>query len=192
MAREAVFNARKAAQVIAYFAWKAPGKRLNVVKAVKLVYLADRTSISCFGFPILDGDDHVSMPHGPVNSTTYRFINGEREDLGWSEFLQDRENHEVAAKADAADSGWDELSDADLQCLDKVWKDFGHMNQWDLVAWTHEKKNVPEWEDPEGSSSSIPMSRILTMLKIENAEEQEAALIEMRHFDKVFKSIGKK
>jgi len=75
----ASYNARKAAQVIAYLAMKAGHARLPVLKAVKLVYLADRESLSRFGFPLLE-EPQVSMPHGPVNSTTYSHINGE-EDL---------------------------------------------------------------------------------------------------------------
>ena len=73
------FNARKAAQVVAYLANKAPNGRLNILKAIKLVYLADRESLRQSGFPILD-DDRFSMPHGPVNSTTLRLANGELED----------------------------------------------------------------------------------------------------------------
>ncbi len=45
------FNARKAAQVVAYLANKTPQKRLNIVKAMKLVYLADRDSFQHYGFP---------------------------------------------------------------------------------------------------------------------------------------------
>ena len=89
------FNARKAAQVVAYLANKAPNGRLNILKAIKLVYLADRESLRQSGFPILD-DDRFSMPHGPVNSTTLRLANGELEDASWSEIIADRSNHELS------------------------------------------------------------------------------------------------
>ncbi len=49
-----MYNPVKAAQVIAYLAYKEPGKTLDVLKAIKLVYLADRESITQFGAPILD------------------------------------------------------------------------------------------------------------------------------------------
>jgi uncharacterized phage-associated protein len=167
------YNARKAAQVVAYLAAKTRTKRLNVVKAVKLVYLADRESIVRYGFPILD-DERVSMPHGPVNSTTYSFINGEIEDEGWSEFLVDQENHEISVKDFTEECDWDELSDADIACLDAVWKEFGAWDQWALVKWTHDPRNIPEWEDPNGSSFSIPLSRIYSALNIHNGAEQAA------------------
>jgi uncharacterized phage-associated protein len=170
------YNARKAAQVIAYLASKTSNGRLNVVKAVKLVYLADRESMARHGFPILD-EDRVSMPLGPVNSTTYSLINGEEEDGDWSKFLRDRANHELSVKPAAKDCNWDELSDADIAVLDKIWKKFGRMSQWELVKWTHDPNNIPEWEDPNGSSSIIPLSRIFKVMRIDNAAEQ-AALVD--------------
>ena len=182
------YNPRKAAQVIAYFASKTADLRLHLVKAVKLVYLADRESLKRFGFPILD-EDRYSMPKGPVNSTTYRYINGEYEDSSWSGILEDRANHMIAVKPDSRTSDLDELSDADIECLEEVWTQFGAMSPWELVAWTHERKNVPEWEDPDGSSSLIPLERIMTMLKIEEADQQASLVDQHRKIDRIFASL---
>ena len=184
------FNARKAAQVIAYFASKSPNKRLHVVKAIKLVYLADRESIARYGFPILD-EDRVSMPHGPVNSTTYSHVNGEYdlEASGWSAFLRDRANHEVSIKPSVSVTDCDELSDADIECLEAVWLKFGGMNQWELRDWTHRRANVPEWENPHGSSKTIPLVRIMSALGVENADEQAEIADEQTHIDEIFRSL---
>ncbi|APH54813.1 Hypothetical protein GbCGDNIH9_8581 [Granulibacter bethesdensis] len=173
-----MYNPVKAAQVIAYLACKAQSKTLDVLKAIKLVYLADRESIMRFGAPILD-ERRVWMPHGPVNSQTYSHINGEHDldACGWSDYLEDRANHQIAVKEGVSDDDLDELSEADIQCLDAVWDKFGHMGKWTLRDWTHEKVNVPEWEDPQGSSTPIPLERIMTMVGIENAAAQ-AALVE--------------
>jgi uncharacterized phage-associated protein len=184
------YNARKAAQVIAYFASKSPTKRLHIVNAVKLVYLADRESISRYGFPIID-EDRVSMPRGPVNSTTYRYINGECEDPEWSEILRDRSNHMLSLKPNAPIRDWDELSDADIECLNAVWDKFGSMDRWDLVEWTHQRKNVPEWEDPNGSSSLIPLQRIMTMLELEDADKQADLVDQHRRLERIFASLRK-
>lgn len=186
MTISAGFNPRKAAQVIAYFAKREPGKRLNIVKAIKLVYLADRDSIANFGFPILD-EDWVSMKLGPVNSTTYRFVNGEMEDSSWSEFLRDRANHSISMVPGADIHDWDELSDADIECLERVWKEFGHMDRFVLAQWTHD--NIPEWEDPGNSSYLIPVSRILRMLEIENADEHKSLIEDQRKIARVFETI---
>lgn len=185
------YDPKKAAQLIARFIQKSGASQLNVLKAVKLVYLADRESIGRFGFPILD-ETRVSMPHGPVNSTTYSHINGEYDlaACGWSDYLEDKEHHQIAL-ADPAmtDEDLDELSDADLECVDAVWARFGGMNQWDLRDWTHDPKNVPEWEDPNGGSNPIPMIRIMTALGVENAKEMAEAVYDQRGIDRVFAAV---
>lgn len=187
------FNARKAAQVIAYLASKSHEKRLHVVKAIKLVYLADRESIAKFGFPILD-EDRVSMPHGPVNSTTYSHACGEYDlaASGWSDFLRDRSNHQISVKHGLTTEDFDELSDADLACLDRVWRRFGSMGPWELRDWTHKRTNIPEWEDPHGSSRSIPLVRIMSILGIESPDEQAEIAEEQRRIDSLFRSLAAK
>jgi uncharacterized phage-associated protein len=182
------YNVRKAAQVVAYLANKSPQKRLNVLKAVKLVYLADRESMSRFGFPILD-EDRVSMPWGPVNSTTYRYVNGEFESEDWKEFLRDRSNHLLSVTQAATESDWDEMSDADVSCLDHVWAEFGHMDRFELAEWTHDAKNIPEWEDPDGGSFLIPIRRVLKMLAVENAEEHGELIEEQRRISRLLETI---
>jgi uncharacterized phage-associated protein len=182
------FNARKAAQVVAYLASKTPNKRLNVVKAVKLVYLADRESLARHGFPIID-DDRVSMPLGPVNSTTYRYVKSERESDDWSCFLKKRIDHEIALEDGVSEEDLDELSDADIACLDAVFERFGSMHWKKIVEWAHNQNNIPEWRDPNGSSAIIPVRRILDALGVENANEQANAIEDHRAIDRLFASI---
>lgn len=182
------YNPRKAAQAIAYLAMKDRGC-LPVLKAVKLVYLADRESLSRFGFPILE-ETHVSMPHGPVNSTTYSHINGEvRDDGGWGDFLRDREDHTVSVAEGITDDDLDELSDADMACLDAVWDTFGEMDRWTLRDWTHDRDNIPEWEDPEGSSRPIPLERMLSYLNIPDPDAQANVIREHREIDRLFSTL---
>ncbi len=166
------YQPRKAAQLIAYLILKCGKQSLNVLKAVKLVYLVDRESIKNFGFPVLD-EKRCSMPHGPVNSQTYSYIAGDYDpdECGWSEFLQDCANYNIAlARPEISSVDLDELSDADIECANAVWERFGHMNQWQLRDWTHDPRNVPEWEDPNGSSTEIPLRRILNAVGVKNAE----------------------
>jgi uncharacterized phage-associated protein len=183
------YEPKKAAQLIAYLIMKAGGDSLNILKAVKLVYLVDRQSIRRFGFPILD-EKRCSMPHGPVNSVTYEYMNGmyDPDEAGWSEFLRDRENHNIAlAKADLSPDDLDELSDADVQCADAVWQEFGHMTQWELRDWTHDPRNIPEWEDPNGGSTVIPLQRILNAVGVQNAEDFVKEVEGMRRVDEAFR-----
>ncbi|TNC98623.1 MAG: hypothetical protein FD119_94 [Stygiobacter sp.] len=183
------YSPRKAAQVIALLALRAGGG-LDVLKAVKLVYLADRESMARHGFPILD-ELHVSMKHGPVNSTTYSHINGEvdLDGCGWTEFVLARENHMVAVAEGVAEDGLDELSEADVDCLDAVWRRFGAMDKWKLVDWTHDRENLPEWEDPNGSSKPIPLERTLGYLGVAHPDDQAETIREYRRIDSLFASL---
>lgn len=164
------FNVRKAAQVVAFFA-RAQGGSINVLKLVKLVYLADRENLNRYEFPILN-DQLVSMQHGPVNSATFDCINGSaQDDADWDEFVNDRARHMVGVARAFDDDDLDELSEAELETLQHVWGEFGHMGKWEIRDWTH--KHVPEWEDPNGSSYVIPYGRIFKYLGKDDPDELE-------------------
>jgi uncharacterized phage-associated protein len=183
------YNARKAAQVIAYFASKTDSKRIDILKVIKLVYLADRESIKTYGFPILD-EIRVSMPHGPVNSLTYAHIQGEYDltESGWSQYLCDRSNHQVSISENAP-SDWDELSDADIRCLDVVWSRFGHLDKWQIRDWTHSPSNIPEWEDAYGSSLPIPIERIMRAVGVEFGSEYAETIRSFEESDRSFRDM---
>lgn len=155
------FNARKAAQVVAFFADKEGGK-INVLKLAKLVYLADRAFMAEYDSPILH-DQLVSMEHGPVNSITLNLINGLVESADWDAFVTDRERHDVGAARAIEPGILDELSEAELEVLNAVWARFGHMDPYAIRDYTHEY--CPEWEDPEGSSAPIPYERVFKFLE---------------------------
>jgi uncharacterized phage-associated protein len=169
------FKTRKAAQIAAFFARKEGGS-INLLKLVKLIYLANRRAMERYDYPLFD-DYLYSMDHGPVNSTVYDYINGARQDAeDWEEFVTSRSGHNVGLRPKArTNSGIDELSDADLGVLNKIWDRFGEMDQWELVKYTH--RNCPEWENPHGTSVSIPYERVFKMLgkkhSIELAEQIE-------------------
>lgn len=165
-----MYNSAKAAQIIAYFALKVPERAINILKVIKLVYIADREALKLYGIPMLD-ERRASLPQGPVNSCTYDHAKGEVEDQEWSAVLDDRANHMIGVKDGISFDDLDELSDAEIETLDNIWNKFGGMNQWQLVDWTHRSENIPEWEDPHGSSNLIPLERIIRAVGIENAGE---------------------
>ncbi len=176
------YNPRKASQTVAFFALKTAARRINVLKAIKLVYLADRENIASYGFPIQD-ERRVSMKHGPVNSYTYDYIQGEvwpQQDCGWSDFLADRSHHNVGLASDQITlDDLDELSDAEIATLEAVWEKFGAMTQWDLVEHTHDKANVPEWEDPNETgqnSRTIAFEDMLAAIGVPSYAEHAAEI----------------
>ncbi len=150
------FNAKKAAQVAHFFCRKEGGE-IDVLKLVKLIYLADRQHMAQHGFPIIN-DRFVSMPHGPVNSITLNHIGGNIQSEIWSEYISDRANYKVAARRKDKDESLGELSAAELESMKQVWAQFGKFDKWQLRDWTHD--NCPEWEDPNGSSEGLPHERV--------------------------------
>lgn len=177
----------KAAQTIAFFALQE-GSAINVLKVVKLVYLADRESIKRRGHPI-QHEKRVSMPHGPVNSTTLDYLNGAfRDDGGWSHYLRDRANNMVGLANRTLDTDdLDELSDAELAILSDIWKDFGEMDRFDLADWTHD--HIAEWQDPNGSSVPIPLDRIMTAVGVKNPIERARAVESLDYASSVLASL---
>lgn len=156
MAFSNLFDVRRTAQAAAFLLHRAGGT-LYLIKLIKLLYLAERESLKRFGEPIT-GDSLVSMPHGPVLSQTLDLINGAVESPPWDDLISDRAGRLIALRDPNAVTDPTrellELSESDVEVLDAVWAQFGAMDRWDLVRYTHSQA-IPEWEDPEGSSTPI-------------------------------------
>lgn len=171
------YNEKIAAQVAAYFIDREGGL-LNIMKLVKLMYLAERESLRQYGEPIV-GDILVSMPYGPVMSTTLNHINGSIPSIhdGWDDWISDRESHNVSVKGQFNLDNLFELSEADVMILDITYKTYGDYDQFQLCNHTHE--HCGEWENPRGSSSDIPYDRLLKNV----GYSSEAALQISRRID---------
>jgi uncharacterized phage-associated protein len=167
------YNPAKAAQTIAYFAMREGGA-ISVLKAIKLVYLADRESTRLRGHPI-QSEDRFSLPHGPVNSTTLDHLNGAyRENQAiWQGVLQARAGNTVGiADCNLTEESLDFLSEREVSILDSIWKQVGDMDRFDLADWTHDYENVPEWQNPNGSRLSIPLERMMAAVGLERPIER--------------------
>lgn len=185
------FNERKAAQMAAFFLQKS--SRLEVLKLMKLLYLADRLAMDLYDTPI-SGDRMVSMPHGPVLSQTLDLMNGSRPDpdQGWQSWISDREAYQVGLAPERTQSTSEDLtalSDAEIDVLGKVWAEFGHVGKYHLVDYTHDC--CAEWKDPHGSSSPITYEDIFLALGRDAVSAREAAeLLESQDtVDRLFASL---
>ncbi len=137
---------------------------INVMKGIKLMYLADRESMRKYGEPI-SHDHMVAMNNGPVLSQTLNLINGDVAPAvaaEWDSWITDRENHNISVSREFSRADLDELSNADLEILSAVWSEFGHLNQWQLSEYTHE--HCPEWRHPNGSCLPIDQAALLRQL----------------------------
>ncbi|SFL76329.1 Panacea domain-containing protein [Rugamonas rubra] len=182
-----MFKERKAAQMAAALLSKAGGS-LNVLKLTKLLYLVEREAMKLHGFQISD-DNMVSMPKGPVLSQTLDLTNGARESPAWEHFVEDRESHEVRLKRAVSRADLSGISDAELEVLDAVWREFGNKDQWQLVEFTHDQ--CGEWEDPDGSSLPIPPKRVFLALgkSAAQADLLDKELRAQKHFDALLQDM---
>ncbi len=134
------------------------GGTMNVLKLIKLMYLADRTALVKHGRPITY-DSFYSLPHGPVLSLTLSRLNDQPdpdEPSYWHQYISERKDHEVRLTSDAPN---DQLSDAEEAIIDAVDQKFGALDQYQLRDWCH--THLPEWRDPQGSSMPIPIRDVL-------------------------------
>lgn len=188
-----LFNERKAAQAAAYLLYKADGT-LALIKLMKLMYLAERLSLKQYGETIT-GDAFVSMPHGPVLSMTYEHMKGAlpSQHGGWETWIADRADNTLslqdASMIRSPEQDLLALSEADLECLEETWTEYGHYDKWKLRNMTHNGL-CPEWEDPGGSSKPIPMKKLLRVLGYsdEAASQIIARDDEQRHIEALFQS----
>ena len=89
------YSEKRAAQTAAFFISRAGGT-IELLKLMKLMYLAERESLVKYGEPIT-GDVLVSMKHGPVLSNTLDHINGfiDSEEGGWESWISARAGHQL-------------------------------------------------------------------------------------------------
>ncbi|HVZ17446.1 MAG TPA: Panacea domain-containing protein, partial [Terriglobales bacterium] len=162
----------KATQAAAYFL-KLRGGQIHYIKLIKLLYLADREALLRWGVPITT-DRHVSMDNGPVTSRILNLITDDRPKPIWEKYISaPLGDYEVRLLQEAPT---DRLSRAEEKLMDEIFKEYGHLNRWDLIHNVMHK--LPEWHNPNGSSLPISFREIL-QAEGENEEEIRAILREL-------------
>ncbi|MBL4630264.1 MAG: SocA family protein [Paraglaciecola sp.] len=154
-----MFSENLVTQMAAYFLRKETHP-MKYIKLLKLLYLAEREAMAKWGQSI-SGDRFVSMPQGPVLSQTYDLIKGSSSDSGsiWEVTIKGEANYKVAVESDLDEDFFDELSKAETNLLDDIYKKFGGFTGFELVTYTHD--HCQEWSDPNGSSYPIKPKAIL-------------------------------
>lgn len=172
------YDETKATELAAYFLKKSDGD-MFLLKLMKLLYIADRESMRDRARPITF-DHYVSMDNGPVLSRTLNIMNGMVQDTGaWATMIAPRNSHKVSI-VDNSEVTFDDLSEAELQIADRVYKEYGHIPRFRLADLTH---SFAEWQDPHGSSIPIRYEDVLQAVGyqpdeipfiMQNMKEQQA------------------
>jgi uncharacterized phage-associated protein len=141
---------------------KKNNHRLNYIKLIKELYLADKVSLRATNQTIT-GDTYVSMKNGPVLSGLYYLIKGKYKDtniqLLWdSRFSTD--GRDLLAAVDRIPER--KLSRFEKETLDSIDNEFHSMSYRQMIDYVHDPAVCPEWKDPGPSAKSIRMEDILS------------------------------
>jgi uncharacterized phage-associated protein len=154
-----VFSGERATQAAACVLKRFQHPRLTRGKLIKLLYLADRRSISERGFPIT-GDSAFAIQDGPILTEIYDLIKGKSKkpkfQKTWSTFLESK-GASVVLKGDPGNG---KLSQDDVQMLASIVSEFGGMSFKQLTAYTH---NLEEYKRSyqKDTSTKIPLDTIV-------------------------------
>jgi uncharacterized phage-associated protein len=149
---------RKLVQVLAYVANKSNGNEINKLKAIKLVWAADRYHLRKYG-RLVSGDEYYALKYGPVASQIKDIA---EEDSFLPEtyvkyskqFIHpDAQKLKISAKQEADK---DFLSATDIEALDFAWENFSKYTGFQLAKLSHE---YPEWKKFEDLIESGELSR---------------------------------
>jgi uncharacterized phage-associated protein len=139
---------RKSTQALNYFAHKAasgaPIRKLNKMKALKLLFFADRYHVRKYGRPV-SNCAYFAMKHGPVASEAKNVAEESPRLDSHSRsyarrFIRRNDSYHFSSVGNVDQSV---LSKTDCEALDFAWQTFGHYSEFRLRDITH---HYPEWK----------------------------------------------
>lgn len=152
------FDSQKAIQAVAFLLKQRHETNCsdNYMRVLKLLYFAERESLSETGRPIT-GDSFVAMKNGPtlshlLDSVNQRGVNNKE----WDKYIL-REGYNIRL---IQDPGNGKLCRYEIDLLKKICEEYREKSEWDIVEESHK---LPEWQknNPGESSKAIPLSDLL-------------------------------
>jgi uncharacterized phage-associated protein len=180
-------NLAKAVEAAAELLRAESGGRMDYIRLLKLLYLADRESLRRFGKPITY-DRYVAMKFGPVLSEVYDLIKGQHVDAPlWSKVIKTDRYSVVLEEAEAPRN--EHLSRAEIAILHSLSTKYRDVDNWSLVDQLH--ADCKEWDRnaPEGNGARpIEIKHVLEALGFDDAESSEIidSLAEEAALDRFF------
>jgi len=168
------FDSRRAAEAASRFTELAGGS-IDIVRLMKLLYLAERRSLELHRRPMF-GDRYVSMKHGPVVSHSYNLLKSgpdakaeersEDVDLWAAHFIRD--GYMVRLQQRVAPAT---LSRADIEVINAVHDEWRSTDTWAMVEKLH--ASLKEWRNPGKTSTAIAVEDICAALRLKDNEVQD-------------------
>ncbi len=134
---------KKATQALNLLARKKDGK-INKMKAIKLIFLADRLHLRKYGRPII-GDMYWAMKLGPVGSLTKNVAelsSISADVLAYAKKYIKPTDEQKQTFISLKPEDLSVFSKTDLECLEAVYETFSDKDQFELADITH---TYPEW-----------------------------------------------
>jgi uncharacterized phage-associated protein len=150
------FNFRRALQAAAFLLRQTPGSRMNYMRLLKLLYVAERECLQ-ESSRVLLGGPVLAMERGPVLEEVYELIRGQHPDAPeWTKHFHTEHYHLVMHD----DPGIGAITPFFARKLTEVAERYQEMDEWAMVDLTHQ---FPEWQknNPGKSSRPIPLHDIL-------------------------------
>ena len=174
------FKERKTTQVAALLAQNC-GEEIDLYKLVKLIYLIDRKALKRWGRSVTF-DRPYNFPFGPTPSATYDMVRHPSKGRYWSSSFAAPQHNVI--RLISPDTGVDELSQAEIDLVQEVFREFGHKSFGELRSYVHA---LPEFRDPGESSEPIGWDTLLRAVgwKGEDLEEIKRELEASAKFEKL-------
>jgi uncharacterized phage-associated protein len=150
---------KKATQALNFLARKKDGNTINKMKAIKLIYLADRLHLRKYGRPVT-GDIYWAMKLGPVGSKTKRAAELDLPEniLSYTKKYIKPTDDKKHSLISIKEPDLNVFSKTDIECLEKVYDTFSDRDQFELAELTHK---YPEWPKYEKELKSGKKKRVL-------------------------------
>lgn len=152
------FDYKKATQALNYLAIQEGGQ-INKMKAIKLIWLAERYHLRKYGRAIVN-DQYWAMSFGPVGSSVKDIADGSsflaNEEREYSEaYIANADKYTVVSITNPEIRVF---SKTDIEALDAAYKCYGSLDQFALAKLSHD---YPEWKKFEDRLEAKISSREL-------------------------------
>ncbi len=160
------FKHPKAMEAILYIANSDKVTDTTFMRVLKLLYLADKTSLESWGRFIF-GDTYYAMKHGPVPTNAYDIMKDARDEDAYHSDFEVSGGYTIQPNRKA---NIEKLSESDTECLDQVIASYGRLPVWQLRDITHDDAYKVIWAAAgEDGSTPIPLERIIS--EFDDADE---------------------
>jgi len=155
------FSYTKATQALNFFAIKNGGE-INKMKALKLLYFAERYHLRKYG-RLITNDTYYAMEYGPVASVAKTLSEGLRDFSQGNDMEADYASRYICPKGNRREIKslkaveTEVFSQSDIEAFEFAWGRFSSFDQFQLSDITH---LYPEWKKHEAALSSGTVSRM--------------------------------